>query len=212
VSDRAAPAPDRTLEGMTHLAAGAIVQPDGQRVATPAFAIDTRPVSKAQFAAFMADGGYQTKRYWDRGGWAVVVKRRHRVQPLGWHADRDASSSQPVVGVNWYEADAYCRWRSKTLPSTAQWQRACRAIPAWLGTTSHPVAPWEWTAEALWKGSQEAHQAHPDRCAAQVQSHPALDGPQTGFRCATVAAPAPPAASPARAAGPQTPRPAAPAP
>jgi hypothetical protein len=192
-------APDRTVlsqQGMIHIAAGAVFQPDGQRVETSAFAIDTTPVSKAQFAAFMADGGYSTKRYWDRGGWAIVVRRRNRHQPLGWDGDRDASSLQPVVGVSWYEADAYCRWAGKTLPSAAQWQRACRAIPTWFDTASQATAQWEWTAEALWHGSQGVGQADPDRCAAQVESHPALDGRQTGFRCSAAAGAASSVAAP----------------
>lgn len=204
------PAP--SLDAMTHLSAGAVFQPDGQRVETPAFAIDTKPVTKDQFAAFITDGGYHIKRHWDRSGWAIVVKRRDRVQPLGWETSRDASSPQPVVGVTWYEADAYCRWRGKTLPTAAQWQRACRNRSSWLGTTSEPVAPWEWTAEAQWKGSQDTEKAYPERCAAQIQSYRALDGPQTGFRCAVKVDPTHAAAPPALSTEQETTRPSAKAP
>ena len=194
VSPPASAAVTLSQEGMSTIEAGAVVWPDGQRFEVAGFHIDTQPVTKSQFAAFIANGGYTTKRYWDRIGWSSFVRRRKRTQPLNWQPDRDRTSAAPVVGVTWYEADAYCRWAGKTLPAVLEWERACLDAPAWRGDDG-PNPPWEWTAEAIWKGGDDSAGDRRTRCAVRVSSHRALDGRETGFRCRAVSNPAVPAAA-----------------
>ncbi|MDH3599619.1 MAG: SUMF1/EgtB/PvdO family nonheme iron enzyme [Candidatus Tectomicrobia bacterium] len=191
----AAAAMTLSQEGMSIIEAGAVVWPDGQRFEVAVFHIDTHPVTKTQFAAFITNGGYTTKRYWDRIGWSSFVRRRKRSQPLNWQPDRDRTAETPVVGVTWYEADAYCRWVGKTLPAALEWERACLDVPAWLGTDGPASPPWEWTAEAIWKGGHNSAGDRRTRCAARVSSHRALEGRETGFRCRAVSNPAVPAAA-----------------
>lgn len=195
VSPPAAAAMTLAQADMSSIEAGAVVWPDGQRFEVGAFHIDTHPVTKTQFAAFIANGGYTTKRYWDRIGWSSVVRRRNRTQPLNWQPDRDRTSKEPVVGVTWYEADAYCRWAGKTLPSVLEWERACLDVPAWRGADGPANPPWEWTAEAIWKGGSDSADDRRTRCAVRVSSHRALEGRQTGFRCCAVSNLAAPAAA-----------------
>ncbi|ETX02801.1 MAG: hypothetical protein ETSY1_02320 [Candidatus Entotheonella factor] len=173
----------------------AVSPPDARSTATRAkplapstpSTIDTAAVTKQQFAAFIADGGYTTKRYWDRIGWASVIRRRRRSQPSGWDSARDAVSSQPLVGVNWYEADAYCRWLGKTLPTVQEWERACVDMPTWSDAPPQSALQWEWTADAIWKAAPAKADHSRDHCTERVTSHRALDGYRTGFRCRTVA-------------------------
>jgi formylglycine-generating enzyme required for sulfatase activity len=100
-------------------------------VTLEAYAIARYPVTNAEFERFIQDGGYQTKDYWTEAGW----KRKESdgwTQPRLWEDETWDYPSQPVVGVSWYEALAYCRWlsaksgREYRLPSEAQWEKAAR--------------------------------------------------------------------------------------
>ncbi|GIX48106.1 MAG: hypothetical protein KatS3mg131_2317 [Candidatus Tectimicrobiota bacterium] len=161
--------------------AGEVRTATGQAVVVPAFAIDATPVTHAAFERFIAAGGYRSKAYWHPVGWKVVVRRRRRTHPHAW--DPQAAPAQPVTGVTWYEADAYCRWRGAALPSTLQWQRACLAVRDWFGAAGKAGDHWEWTAEARWQGGASATSLA-QRCAATVPAYPAVEHAQVGFRCA----------------------------
>ena len=164
---------------------GTVVEPSnpGDRFDSVGFydvSIDATPVTYTQYEKFIAAEGYTTKRYWDRAGWAIVVRRRKRVHPQGWGSQQHKA---PVVGVTWYEADAYCHWAGKALPTEMQWERACHQVAGWFGSDESAEAYWEWTAEAIWKGGRNEAAGKKDRCAVRIASYPALDSRYTRFRC-----------------------------
>lgn len=71
-----------------------------------AFLIDKYEVSNGNYGEFMNQTGHPAPAYWDD--------------------PRLNKSEQPVVGVNWYDAKAYCEWRGKRLPTEAEWEKAAR--------------------------------------------------------------------------------------
>ncbi len=108
-----------------------------------AFFMARQAVTNAEFAAFVADGGYSRPELWALEGWDWR-ERSGAEHPLYWqplsggrwsrrHFDQWVALEErlPVLHVNWYEADAYCRWARRRLPAEAEWElAACAELSA----------------------------------------------------------------------------------
>ncbi len=95
------------------------------RVTLAPFLIDRLPVTNAEFSRFLnavggpLDASGRRLFDWDDGD-ARIHKRNGR-----YRADT-GFEDHPVVEPSWYGGRAYCRWRSKRLPSEAEWEVAAR--------------------------------------------------------------------------------------
>jgi iron(II)-dependent oxidoreductase len=97
-------------------------------------------VSNGEFAAFVDDGGYARRELWSDEGWSWRVQADASAplywvkQGRDWHARRfdrvlPLTPGAAVIHVNWYEAQAYCRWARRRLPSEAEWEFAAATAP-----------------------------------------------------------------------------------
>ncbi len=105
------------------------------------FRIARAPVTNAEFAAFVEDNGYGTREFWSDAGWAWR-ERRGAERPVYWQPRHDGMWSErryrtvealaphaPVVFVSCFEAEAWCRWAGRRLPSEAEWEAAAIGTP-----------------------------------------------------------------------------------
>ncbi|GKS57478.1 hypothetical protein YTPLAS18_10050 [Nitrospira sp.] len=77
------------------------------RVYLNSFYIDKYETSVSRYAKFMQAAGRKAPTYWDQ-----VKLEEH--------------GNLPVVGVDWSDAEVYCRWAGKRLPAEAEWEKAAR--------------------------------------------------------------------------------------
>jgi formylglycine-generating enzyme required for sulfatase activity len=97
----------------------------------PEFLMAKYPVTNAQFNLFISQGGYENQQWWTEAGWHEKEQGRWKL-PQFWRDSELNDDEQPVVGVSWYEALAFCLWLSEAtgetimLPTEQQWQRAAQ--------------------------------------------------------------------------------------
>jgi formylglycine-generating enzyme required for sulfatase activity/MinD-like ATPase involved in chromosome partitioning or flagellar assembly len=89
------------------------------------FWITRYPVTNQQFAAFIAAGGYSDRRWWSDQGRAWL-EEKEAAEPGYWNDRRWNAPNQPVVGVSFWEAEAFCAWAGGRLPTEEEWEAAAR--------------------------------------------------------------------------------------
>jgi iron(II)-dependent oxidoreductase len=82
------------------------------------FRMSRTPVTNAEFRAYVEDGG-RAPRYWKQADGVWLQRRFDRWLPL--------APDEPVLHVDWNEAQAYCRWARRRLPTEAEWEYAASA-------------------------------------------------------------------------------------
>jgi iron(II)-dependent oxidoreductase len=153
------------------------------------FSIARRAVTQAEFAAFVEDGGYARRDLWTDGGWAWRVEARaegplhwERRASRWWRRDFDRwvplEPRRAMVHVNAHEADAWCRWAGRRLPTEAEWEAAAAGEPDGAGGLAPRKRRYPWGDEP--PTPERANLDGLAMGAADVEAHPAGD---SAFGC-----------------------------
>jgi len=115
----------RDRSAYVEIPAGRYAYQDGKQTIERAFLLSKYPVTNSQFALFIAEGGYQRRDHWTKESWQWK-EREDVAEPRFWKDAKYNAPNQPIVGVSFYEAEAFCKWAGGFLPSEQQWEAAAR--------------------------------------------------------------------------------------
>jgi len=146
------------------------------------FRLANRPVTNAEYLAFIADKGYQRPNLWLSEGWAWVQQLKAEA-PLYWRKQQGEWAAytlsgtrllnvhEPVCHLSYYEANAFATWAGKRLPTEYEWEVAANTLPVdgnFLDVDQLHPSPSKPSSLTLlqmfgdvWEWTQSAYQAYP---------------------------------------------------
>ena len=155
---------------------------NAHEVAIASFRIDRAPVTWQRYLPFIDAGGYADKRWWSAEAWAWLQQQAHalprylRRQGTVWQRQcfgvwQDLDIAQPAMNLTYYEAQAWCQWAGRRLPTEAEWEMA-----ACIEAAFNWGEVWEWTASPFAPYPGFAPHPYRDYSAPWFDGRPVLRG------------------------------------
>ena len=121
----------RNMRAYIEVLPGKYLQPPGFKgghleLSKP-FLLAKYPVTNGQYAQFIDAGEYKRTGSWSEDG-QVWLRRSKVEQPAFWRMSKWNSANQPVIGVTYWEAEAFCNWLGARLPSLVEWEMAAYGV------------------------------------------------------------------------------------
>tara|TARA_R110002096_G_scaffold136909_5_gene289794 strand:+ start:1955 stop:3187 length:1233 start_codon:yes stop_codon:yes gene_type:complete len=148
---------------------------EAHKVYINAFAISNRLITNGEYQEFIADKGYERAELWLADGWDWKNEKQAQA-PMYWFLKenewwhyrldgiRKIDPNETLVHVNFYEADAFARWKGCRLATEAEWEVAANKYgnsienahfsdnnlhhPQVAADTQFFGTVWEWTNSA----------------------------------------------------------------
>jgi iron(II)-dependent oxidoreductase len=157
---------------------------EAHAVTVEPFAIARAPVTQEELAAFVDGGGYARRELWSEAGWrwrtaADAERPVHWVREGGGWLRRDfdrlvaLEPHRPALHVCWYEAEAYCRWAGRRLPTEVEWEAAASCAPGPDRSLADARRRYPWGDDA--PDARRANLDFRSTGCADVAGHPAGD-------------------------------------
>jgi iron(II)-dependent oxidoreductase len=156
----------------------------GHEVEVKPFSISRTAVSQGEFLEFVKDSGYEKPEHWGVAGWAWR-QAQLRGHPIYWrevdgqwqrrHFDTwvELEPDVAIIHVSWYEAQAYCNWAKRRLPTELEWEVAASGEPDGQGNLASRKRTYPW-GENVPTGPEANTDSRAIGCVS-VHDHPAGD-------------------------------------